>query len=834
MACETQCKELSQDEYDALVAPPGDERRTLDVWSNKLSETLSALRADRSALLAKLRAQQVSPTPEEMARDVERLTHMFRFERLPDDEWSPALSRLAAQAARVPGLEEERDLAKLRLERDGGRLADEVAVLVRQRVVDQRSPVADALLDFREPPASERSDRLVTLERDAATLRERVATLEKEVTALEDERDMLRPALEEEQEHHATAEARVKELEAQLVELNGEAQRINEMHDAEKARVRELEAQAPWAGRVDGLREAAQLVQAERAKWGGAVITACDSIGRALDTRVEHYAMSRPGVRAHLAALASQPSPAPAQGTVEAVLAAAGVDCKVSLKADDEETDYRTDVVSRVQWLVEDRERIREQRGRLLAGDTGAVECDCRRPAIWGSMPRKDCGACGGSGYLRHRAGDGVKPSTPTPPPGLREAVGPVVEAFRRDDAATGFLPGDGPLSVSLPRSKWRSLRAAYDAAKGGEAQDVRLTLRQVRADALGSGERREGWTAAIDEVAKRLTLATPPPGPGGGETTSCDDVLNAFSVEEDPAGALERYQREHPALAQDLAALAHELAQPLAEQTGPLPAEDEALINKAWTQHAAIKPTSRARIAPTPTPKVPPMARVSRAHGGHMGPKAVHDAIAYAPPPMQRDASRALYSLAADYTNLRTTRAAESLARDVSHPQPTTPTVVWEGHGLKVDSDGEIDASASGYSESGIARVLARALAEAKRENTCDHGKPKEYCADSHNDAVDAAGRRALCKLASRLGDDATGYDQESDAEALEVAIYQHVMDEEKKARAHAAEAMRERAAQTAGDVAAKYDADGLRINEHTGARIIAVTQAIRALPLE
>lgn len=78
---------------------------------------------------------------------------------------------------RVERAEKERDLAKIRLERDGGRLADEVAVLVRKRVVDQRSPVADALLDFCEPPASERADRLVALERDNVALRARLQAL---------------------------------------------------------------------------------------------------------------------------------------------------------------------------------------------------------------------------------------------------------------------------------------------------------------------------------------------------------------------------------------------------------------------------------------------------------------------------------------------------------------------------------------------------------------------------------------------------------------------------------------------------------------------------------
>lgn len=44
------------------------------------------------------------------------------------------------------------------------RLADEVAALVVNRHLDSRSAAADALLDYREPPRSERSDRIVALE----------------------------------------------------------------------------------------------------------------------------------------------------------------------------------------------------------------------------------------------------------------------------------------------------------------------------------------------------------------------------------------------------------------------------------------------------------------------------------------------------------------------------------------------------------------------------------------------------------------------------------------------------------------------------------------------
>lgn len=52
------------------------------------------------------------------------------------------------------------------------RLADEVAALVTRGVIDSRSPVADALLDYREPPRTERSDRLAKLEKEPARIRQ--------------------------------------------------------------------------------------------------------------------------------------------------------------------------------------------------------------------------------------------------------------------------------------------------------------------------------------------------------------------------------------------------------------------------------------------------------------------------------------------------------------------------------------------------------------------------------------------------------------------------------------------------------------------------------------
>lgn len=43
-------------------------------------------------------------------------------------------------------------------------LADEVDVLIHRKVIDMRSPAADALLEYRDPPRTERSDRLHCLE----------------------------------------------------------------------------------------------------------------------------------------------------------------------------------------------------------------------------------------------------------------------------------------------------------------------------------------------------------------------------------------------------------------------------------------------------------------------------------------------------------------------------------------------------------------------------------------------------------------------------------------------------------------------------------------------
>lgn len=58
--------------------------------------------------------------------------------------------------------------------RGADRLADEVAALIRLRVISERSPVADALLDYREPPSTPRADRLAEVEAERDALREQL------------------------------------------------------------------------------------------------------------------------------------------------------------------------------------------------------------------------------------------------------------------------------------------------------------------------------------------------------------------------------------------------------------------------------------------------------------------------------------------------------------------------------------------------------------------------------------------------------------------------------------------------------------------------------------
>lgn len=80
----------------------------------------------------------------------------------------------------------------------------------------------------------------------------------------------------------------------------------------------------------------------------------------------------------------------------------------------------------------------------------------------------------------------------------------------------------------------------------------------------------------------------------------SCEDVLNAFAVE--PAHdrvTLERYLRQFPEYAIELANLSHELSRAGVE-AGVLSAKDRVAIDVAWKQYASSAPARAADIFST------------------------------------------------------------------------------------------------------------------------------------------------------------------------------------------------------------------------------------------
>lgn len=146
----------------------------------------------------------------ELAREVQRLQ-------------AAAEDRERQHKAALDSLRLERDHARMRLDVDAKRLADEVAVLVKRRVIDSRSPAADALLDFREPPSSPRADRLAALEGEAQRLRTAYGELAVKLRGYAQtwKRFARRKRQEQLDAEHTWLEEhiRVAEMEVQLAEL---------------------------------------------------------------------------------------------------------------------------------------------------------------------------------------------------------------------------------------------------------------------------------------------------------------------------------------------------------------------------------------------------------------------------------------------------------------------------------------------------------------------------------------------------------------------------------------------------------------------------------------
>ncbi len=74
----------------------------------------------------------------------------------------------------------------------------------------------------------------------------------------------------------------------------------------------------------------------------------------------------------------------------------------------------------------------------------------------------------------------------------------------------------------------------------------------------------------------------------------SRESVLDAFAVESEPGrSTLERYLRLYPEYARELVDLSRELSREVSNDTAPLSATDQGLIDDAWTRHAAAMPAA-------------------------------------------------------------------------------------------------------------------------------------------------------------------------------------------------------------------------------------------------
>ncbi|RWK46535.1 MAG: hypothetical protein EOR47_25885 [Mesorhizobium sp.] len=78
------------------------------------------------------------------------------------------------------------------------------------------------------------------------------------------------------------------------------------------------------------------------------------------------------------------------------------------------------------------------------------------------------------------------------------------------------------------------------------------------------------------------------------GERPSRESVLDAFAVEREPGrSTLERYLRLYPEYAAELVDLWRELSREVFDDAAPLSAADQALIDAAWSRHAATMPAA-------------------------------------------------------------------------------------------------------------------------------------------------------------------------------------------------------------------------------------------------
>ncbi len=440
-----------------------------------------------------------------------------------------ALSRLAAQAARVPGLEGliaagKRHIERMWLdlqesgcprplplengtsfdpcdgirwlrsraeqaesERDAARRENDH--LLKRHAAERRQlmkEAADATKQAEENMA-ERNAEVA----EAESLRERVATLEKETATLTETLTHRGRAVDAANRRADTAEARVRELTEENERLSKHHADRCEERNAAQARVREMEGRLMDAGLCPrGDHKLEDHDERGRHPFCGAgtpsqtppapaqglpphpkqVHAMMHPMGDDWDSLDRPYADGYYlGVLDERARASASPTPSPAQGLKCRQCKGSGTDVDT-----DEEGGTQNETHSPCSWCKgSGREPSPAQahgHNNVWQDLLSAVWC-LRRPVGHDGDEESgqhdaDCERCAYDA-LQAKAEAARAALAPTPPPGLREAVGFLVEQVRLNEEVHR-LPDQGLMAVKMTAAQGRAVLAAYDATGGG------------------------------------------------------------------------------------------------------------------------------------------------------------------------------------------------------------------------------------------------------------------------------------------------------------------------------------------------------------------------------
>lgn len=630
------------------------------------------------------------------AEEVERVERAERTLKHALTAWSGderdraenALSRLAAQAARVPGLEKELAGATANFDRAASAAAE--SAKAHGLEIKRREQAESDRDEWRRRALGAEAERSDLAAKHLAALSERDAARERVVVLEQSERDLgghvanLEKVLAAERESLRLSRENVTTLRERVATLEDERVASDASHrDTERA----LAAQRDTLeGCLEGAKAREDAVR-ERADTAESRVRELEAPSRAL--------------RDLLAAIHAYPR---------------------GLHSGDEDSTEHD----------EDCEGCLVEALKAMAEEVASVQVDASHPAPSPGL---------GSKYLREvlalaatarldalrlfeaaRELDALESRTsPTPPPGLLEAVGKLEWVWRE----TMRRHGRGMLAFPATYGEMEALLAAYDAAKGREPPVqgkpsilgaltglgralransggihtlVTLEVSREHYDAVACGLVGHEYTRVFADrihcetgevpvriVNKSLTLATPPSGPGGGETKP------------ETCGMARYVQHD---VGPD-----HRITEPCSH-----PPKHGGL--HSW------EPAPRARIAPTPTPESLKETFAAIKRSNEEWDRKVAAGM-----------SRCSYGNEGGpcrtapedngWCKYHQHIAAIHEARTQSAPEvpPLKVEVVWEGAGLKVKADGSVWDTHEHRAPWQVTELLARALAEAKRE---------------------------------------------------------------------------------------------------------------------